>query len=45
MISSLERGEHWAWCYVDRRYFEPMPMPLPRRRSTLARLLRRLFKR
>ena len=42
MISSLESGEHWGWCYVHRRYFDPMPGPLPRRpsawRSFLARL-------
>ncbi|HTI45355.1 MAG TPA: UBP-type zinc finger domain-containing protein [Casimicrobiaceae bacterium] len=42
MISSLERGESWGWCYVHARYFDPMPMPLPRRRSALARFFGRL---
>src|SRR5512141_750189 len=42
MIASLEKGETWGWCYVDRRYFDPMPVPLPRRRSPLAALLARL---
>ena len=35
MISSLERGETWGWCYVHRRYFDPMPEPLPQRRSAV----------
>ena len=45
MISSLEAGETWGWCYVDRRYFDPMPVPLPRRRSSLAALFGRMFRR
>jgi len=45
MIASYERGETWGWCYVDARYFDPMPGPLPQRRSKLATLLRRLFRR
>lgn len=31
MIVSYERLERWGWCYVHRRYFDPMPMPLPQR--------------
>jgi len=42
MISSLERGDTWGWCYVHRRYFDPMPGPLPKRRSALTTLLGRL---
>ena len=38
MIASLERGQTWGWCYVDRRYFDPMPGPLPRRGSLLTSL-------
>jgi uncharacterized UBP type Zn finger protein len=45
MIASLERGETWGWCYVDRRYFDPMPVPLPRRRSALSSLFARVFSR
>jgi hypothetical protein len=45
MIASLERDETWGWCYVDRRYFDPMPGPLPRRRSVLRNLLARLVRR
>jgi len=41
MIASLERGQSWGWCYVDRRYFDPMPTPLPQRPSALVTLLRR----
>jgi hypothetical protein len=22
VVSSLEPGEHWAWCYVDEMMFE-----------------------
>lgn len=42
MIASLERGETWGWCYVHRRYFDPMPGPLPKRRSLLSALFMRL---
>jgi uncharacterized UBP type Zn finger protein len=45
MIASFERGETWGWCYVDRRYFDPMPEPLPKRRSALGALLGRLVNR
>ena len=31
MIASYERLETWGWCYVHRRYFDPMPMALPQR--------------
>ncbi|MEP6996683.1 MAG: UBP-type zinc finger domain-containing protein [Betaproteobacteria bacterium] len=43
MIASFEPGETWGWCYVDRRYFDPMPGPLPKRRSPLAAFLSRLI--
>ena len=42
MISSLERGDTWGWCYVHRRYFDPMPGKLPRRRSGIKTFLGRL---
>jgi uncharacterized UBP type Zn finger protein len=42
MIAPLERGETWGWCYVDRRYFDPMPGSLPKRRSTLTAIFKRL---
>ena len=42
MISSLERGDTWGWCYVHRRYFDPMPGKLPKRRSGIKTLLGRL---
>lgn len=45
MIASLSRGESWGWCYVHRRYFDPMPGPLPGRRPTLGSLVRRVFRR
>ena len=45
MISSLERGETWGWCYVHRRYFDPMPGPLPKLRSGVRRLLGRIVRR
>lgn len=22
LVASLERGEHWAWCYADEEFFE-----------------------
>ena len=45
MISSIERGESWGWCYIHRCYFDPMPGPLPKRRSALGSLLGRLTRR
>jgi hypothetical protein len=45
MICSLERAETWGWCYVHRRYFDPMPGKLPQRRSALGSLLGRILKR
>ena len=44
MIASLERDETWGWCYVDRRYFDPMPGPLPKRRSAFEIFLARFIK-
>lgn len=43
MIASLERGETWGWCYVHRRYFDPMPGMPHGQRPAFASLLRRLF--
>jgi|GEM_PF-770954 len=31
LIVSYERLETWGWCYVHKRYFDPMPTPLPQR--------------
>ena len=45
MIASLERGETWGWCYVHRRYFDPMPGMPPGRRFAFGSLLRRIFSR
>jgi uncharacterized UBP type Zn finger protein len=45
MICSLERGETWGWCYVHRRYYDPMPGRLPQRRTALGALLARMFRR
>ena len=45
MIASLERGQKWGWCYVDKRYFDPMPIRLPRPRSRIRALLGKLRKR
>lgn len=42
MIVSLDRAETWGWCYVHRRYFDPMPGPLPRKPSLLRKWLARL---
>ena len=36
MIASFEVADTWGWCYVHRRYFDPMPGPVPKRRSALA---------
>lgn len=45
MIASFEPDETWGWCYVHRRYFDPMPVRVPKRRFGLAALFGRLFKR
>jgi uncharacterized UBP type Zn finger protein len=42
MIVSLERRQTWGWCYVHRRYFDPMPVKLRVRRSALGRLFDRI---
>ncbi len=41
-IASFERGEKWAWCYVHRRYFDPMPLDPPKRQSALVAWLAQL---
>ena len=43
MIASFEPGDTWAWCYIHRRYFDPMPGRIPKRRSALGALLARLI--
>lgn len=45
MIAPLARGETWGWCYVHRRYFDPMPGSSFKRRSVLAAFLGRLVAR
>jgi hypothetical protein len=25
LIRSLEPGDRWGWCYVDKKLFDPMP--------------------
>ncbi len=42
MIASFERDDTWGWCYVHRRYVDPMPVPVPKRRGPVAALLGRL---
>ena len=42
MLCSYDRSETWGWCYVDRRYFDPMPGPLPQRPTLLGRLWKRV---
>jgi uncharacterized UBP type Zn finger protein len=44
MIASFEPAETWGWCYIHRRYFDPMPGRVPKRRSRLGALLGRLTK-
>lgn len=29
LIRSLERGDRWGWCYVDKKLFDPIPARLP----------------
>jgi uncharacterized UBP type Zn finger protein len=41
MIAPLDRRETWGWCYVHRRYFDPMPASFFKRRSALAALIGR----
>ena len=45
MIASFEPGDAWGWCYPHRRYFDPMPMALPKKRSPLVAFLARAFER
>ncbi len=42
LIASFERDETWAWCYVHRRYLDPAPGPVPKRRSAFGAWLARL---
>ena len=41
MIAPLSRGETWGWCYIHRRYIDPMPFMPIKRRSALVSFLRR----
>jgi uncharacterized UBP type Zn finger protein len=40
-IVPLDRRETWGWCYVHRRYYDPMPANRFKRRSPLAALFGR----
>ena len=43
IIAPLEGDPSWTWCYVDRRYFDPMPDAAgAKKRSGLAGLIGRL---
>ena len=42
IIASFDPSESWGWCYIDRRYFDPMPGPVPKRRTGLSALWGRL---
>ena len=42
LIASLERDQDWGWCYVDNVYLDLPPGTVPKRRSSLARFLRRM---
>jgi hypothetical protein len=42
MISAVDRGETWGWCYIHRRYFDPMP-GRSKKRSALGSLVGHLF--
>jgi uncharacterized UBP type Zn finger protein len=41
IIAPLARRETWGWCYVHRRYYDPMPANRFKRRSPLATLFGR----
>ncbi len=45
MIASFERGDRWGWCYVHRRYFDPMPGRTPKRRSPFGHSLQGILRR
>jgi uncharacterized UBP type Zn finger protein len=45
MIVPFDRNETWGWCYVHRRYFDPMPASTVKRRSALAGFFSRLVNR
>jgi len=40
LIRSLEPGDRWGWCYVDKKLFDPMP-----RQSVLSRIKARFARR
>ena len=42
LIVPFDRHETWGWCYVHRRYFDPMPDVRPKPRFALASLFDRL---
>jgi uncharacterized UBP type Zn finger protein len=42
LIAPLDADETWGWCYVHKRYFDPMPPLAWKQRSGLRRLLDRL---
>src|SRR5437667_6846934 len=41
IIAPLAHRETWGWCYIHRRYYDPMPANWVKRRSPFAALLSR----
>jgi Zn-finger in ubiquitin-hydrolases and other protein len=33
VIRSFEPGEAWGWCYVDERFYDPLPPPVTHRQG------------
>jgi hypothetical protein len=44
VIAPLARSETWGWCYVHRRYFDPMPSVPSKRGSALTAFFSRFGK-
>jgi hypothetical protein len=42
IIAPLDADPSWTWCYEHRGYFDAAPELLPKKRSGIASLLRRL---
>ena len=43
MIGAYDPPAKWGWCYIDKRYFDPMPGMPVRRPSRLGSMVRRIF--
>jgi uncharacterized UBP type Zn finger protein len=41
LIRSIERGEHWCWCYIDNAYIADISAPRQGRAGSLRRDRRR----